>query len=145
MTGKILPMAFFAATMALDLAMAFVSEHQLPAGRTNAAARIVRPLSLSIMSDLPPVTTASIVSSSQQQVQLTQPGSSAIQDGIHKYMATSSGSTSSMTLSFETKAPPTQEEIAQKKLSFNLWFWGGGFVAPFLATIFYFGFRFWEK
>ena len=24
-------------------------------------------------------------------------------------------------------------------------FWGGGFVAPLLATVFYFGFRFWEK
>ena len=24
-------------------------------------------------------------------------------------------------------------------------FWGGGFVAPFLATFYYFGFKFWEK
>lgn len=40
---------------------------------------------------------------------------------------------------------PTPEEIAAKKRNFNLWFWGGGFVAPFLATFYYFGFKFWEK
>lgn len=40
---------------------------------------------------------------------------------------------------------PTAEELAQKKMTFNMIFWGGGFVAPFLATIFYFGFRFWER
>lgn len=40
---------------------------------------------------------------------------------------------------------PTKEELAQKKRNFNLIFWGGGFVAPFLATVFYFGFKFWEK
>lgn len=41
--------------------------------------------------------------------------------------------------------PPTAEEIAAKKANFNLWFWGGGFVAPFLATIYYFGFQFWKR
>jgi hypothetical protein len=40
---------------------------------------------------------------------------------------------------------PTPEEIAAKKRNFNLWFWGGGFVAPFLATFYYFGLKFWEK
>mmetsp|Transcript_3563 Transcript_3563/g.4710 ORF Transcript_3563/g.4710 Transcript_3563/m.4710 type:complete len:137 (-) Transcript_3563:332-742(-) len=45
----------------------------------------------------------------------------------------------------ERPPPPTAEEIAQKKKNFNLWFWGGGFVAPFLATFYYFGLKFWEK
>jgi len=34
---------------------------------------------------------------------------------------------------------------AAKKRNFNFWLWGGGFVAPFLATFYYFGFRFWER
>jgi hypothetical protein len=48
-------------------------------------------------------------------------------------------------LSLQERKIPTQEEIDQKKLTFNLIFWGGGFVAPFAATVFYFGFKFWEK
>ena len=40
---------------------------------------------------------------------------------------------------------PTKEEIAAKKRNFAFWFWGGGFVAPFLATFYYFGLKFWEK
>jgi hypothetical protein len=52
---------------------------------------------------------------------------------------------SSVLTSLKERRPPTEEEIAAKKRNFNLIFWGGGFVAPFLATIFYFGFRFWEK
>lgn len=51
----------------------------------------------------------------------------------------------SITVALQERKIPTKEEIDQKKLTFNLIFWGGGFVAPFLATIFYFGFRFWEK
>jgi hypothetical protein len=42
-------------------------------------------------------------------------------------------------------AKPTAEEIAAKRLNFNIVFWGGGFVAPLVATVFYFGWRFWEK
>jgi len=45
----------------------------------------------------------------------------------------------------ERPPPPTAEEIAEKKRNFNFWFWGGGFVAPFAATVFYFGPKFWEK
>jgi hypothetical protein len=48
-------------------------------------------------------------------------------------------------LSLQERKAPTAEEIAAKKFNFNLWFWGGGFVAPFLATVYYFGFKFWEK
>ena len=46
---------------------------------------------------------------------------------------------SSQLLSLQERRPPTAEEIAAKKRNFNLWFWGGGFVAPFLATFYYFG------
>lgn len=47
--------------------------------------------------------------------------------------------------SLSAKPKPTAEEIQKKKDNFNFWFWGGGFVAPFLATFYYFGFKFWEK
>jgi len=81
---------------------------------------------------LPPVeinmATTNVISQQQQ---------SPLEVGISKY--------NTQLLSLEERRPPTAEEIAAKKRNFNLWFWGGGFVAPFLATIFYFGFRFWEK
>ena len=37
------------------------------------------------------------------------------------------------------------EQLAEEKKTFAWYFWGGGFVAPFLATFYYFGFKFWEK
>jgi len=67
---------------------------------------------------------------------------------------TSSSSSSSSSVVFDSTSTmvsvqeyrkPTPEEIAAKKRNFNLWFWGGGFVAPFLATFYYFGLKFWEK
>ena len=54
-------------------------------------------------------------------------------------------SSSTQTLSLQERVPPTAEEIAAKKRNFNFWFWGGGFVAPFLATFYYFGLKFWER
>ena len=54
-------------------------------------------------------------------------------------------SSSSMVSLKERPPPPTAEEIAAKKANFNFWFWGGGFVAPFLATFYYFGLKFWER
>lgn len=60
---------------------------------------------------------------------------------INQYLASSS----TMVALKERPPPPTAEEIAAKKRNFNLWFWGGGFVAPFLATFYYFGLKFWEK
>lgn len=57
----------------------------------------------------------------------------------------SSSTGSSVMLSLQERKIPTKEEIDQKKFNFNVIFWGGGFVAPFIATVFYFGFRFWEK
>jgi hypothetical protein len=74
---------------------------------------------------------------------------SALQVGIRNYAAASwnaGPSSSTMVLSLKDRPPPpTAEELAAKKRNFNLWFWGGGFVAPFLATFYYFGFKFWEK
>ena len=60
---------------------------------------------------------------------------------INQYLASSS----TMVALKERPPPPPAEEIAAKKASFNFWFWGGGFVAPFLATFYYFGLKFWEK
>ena len=75
--------------------------------------------------------------------------SSSLSDGIGRYILQeppSSIMTSTTVLSLkERPPPPTAEEIAAKKATFNLWFWGGGFVAPFLATFYYFGFKFWER
>jgi hypothetical protein len=65
---------------------------------------------------------------------------SPLNQGISAFIA---GPT--QTLSLEERRPPTKEEIEEKKRNFNLWFWGGGFVAPFLATFYYFGFKFWER
>jgi len=103
--------------------------------------------------------TASIMASSSQF--------SYLQGGIENYMSSSSSVSSSnvrnggdgvvagpslvtesSTLSLSLKdrpPPPTKEEIEAKKRNFNLWFWGGGFVAPFIATIYYFGPKFWTK
>jgi len=50
----------------------------------------------------------------------------------------------SVTVSLQERKPPTKEEIEAKKRNFNLWFWGGGFVAPMLATFYYFGLQFWK-
>lgn len=78
----------------------------------------------------------------QQQIQQSSP----LQDGIRNYVASPFTESTSMTLSLkERPPPPTAEELAAKKRNFNLWFWGGGFVAPFLATFYYFGFKFWER
>lgn len=78
--------------------------------------------------------------------------SSQLYQGVQQFVVASSSKpspllleSSSLSLSLQERHIPTAEEIAQKKLNFNLWFWGGGFVAPFLATIFYFGPKFWTK
>jgi hypothetical protein len=68
--------------------------------------------------------------------------------GIENYLSTTPSTAntySSMTLSLQERRAPTAEEVASKKFNFNVIFWGGGIIAPFLATVFYFGFKFWEK
>mmetsp|Transcript_10860 Transcript_10860/g.26088 ORF Transcript_10860/g.26088 Transcript_10860/m.26088 type:complete len:122 (-) Transcript_10860:227-592(-) len=74
------------------------------------------------------------------------PQISPLQDGIRSYVSSPFKESTTMTLSLKDRPPPpTKEELAAKKRNFNLWFWGGGFVAPFLATFYYFGLRFWER
>lgn len=72
---------------------------------------------------------------------------SAMNNGIGNFISQDSSiMTSTELLSLKDRPPPpTAEEIAAKKRTFNLWFWGGGFVAPFLATFYYFGLKFWER
>lgn len=70
--------------------------------------------------------------------------------GVENYLSTASSSssatyTSSMTLSLQERVAPTPEEVAAKKRNFNVLFWGGGIIAPFIATVFYFGPKFWTK
>jgi hypothetical protein len=65
---------------------------------------------------------------------------SSLSQGIHDYVGSSS-----QLVSLVERKPPTKEEIQKKKDDFNFWFWGGGFVAPFLATFYYFGFQFWKR
>lgn len=81
----------------------------------------------------------------QQQPQVLT-SSQDLQQGVNRFlMEEPKLSSSTVTLSLQERKIPTPEEIAAKKRNFNLWFWGGGFVAPFLATFYYFGFKFWEK
>lgn len=76
----------------------------------------------------------------------TNNGDSILMDGIRTYNNNNLESSSTTTLlSLQEIKKVSQEELEQKKLTFNLIFWGGGFIAPFVATVFYFGFRFWEK
>jgi hypothetical protein len=109
-----------------------------------------RPSFLSAMAPMP----ASVASPTM----MTQLGSDTqmmrqvdLNAGIENYLlsadsaAADSSISSSMTLSLQERVAPTKEEIANKKNTFNLIFWGGGIGAPFIATFFYFGFKFWEK
>jgi hypothetical protein len=91
----------------------------------------------------------------QQQYQSSS--SPLLQNGIKYYMQQQSQAEQTMILSPQSMSSSTnlvslqeikkvsKEELEQKKMTFNLIFWGGGFVAPFIATVFYFGFKFWEK
>jgi hypothetical protein len=83
-----------------------------------------------------------------QQVPIMEQASSAsLQGGVREYLtAASPMESSSFAVSLKDRPPPpTAEEIAAKKANFNFWFWGGGFVAPFVATVYYFGPKFWTK
>lgn len=85
----------------------------------------------------PPVEHVTVASPFDQISQSQSPMMKGAKDHL-------SGSSSQL-LSLQERRPPTKEEIEAKKRNFNLLFWGGGFVAPFLATFYYFGFRFWER
>jgi hypothetical protein len=90
-------------------------------------------LSMALMTPPPPVSHVVMDTST-----ITSPQSPLTQ-GIDKFMG------SSHLVALQERKVPTAEEVAAKKRNFNLWFWGGGIVAPFLATFYYFGFKFWEK
>lgn len=81
-------------------------------------------------------------------VAFTTPSTSSLSDvaspvtmGVNNFLESSS----SNMVAIQEYRKPTPEELAAKKRNFNLWFWGGGFVAPFIATVFYFGPKFWTK
>merc|ERR1712032_352230 len=102
-------------------------------------------LSMALMKAPPPE--SSIIAPAGKQASVT--ASSPIGNGIGRFIAQEPSAaimTSTNVLSLKDRPPPpTPEEIAAKKRTFNLWFWGGGFVAPFLATFYYFGLKFWER
>lgn len=125
--------------LALYQAAAFAPQYT-PRQRTS-------PLNLAVMPPPPPPASSIAVDvATTAQTFANAPTSSQLKDGIDSYLDAPAIKTSSMTLSLkERPPPPTKEEIAAKKRNFNLIFWGGGFVAPFIATVFYFGPKFWEK
>lgn len=111
-------------------------------------------LSLAVMDAPTPQASSAIISPisfDQQQAITTTSSSAYLNDGVGRFItqgddSTSAIMTSTNVLSLKDRPPPpTPEEIAAKKATFNLWFWGGGFVAPFLATFYYFGLKFWER
>mmetsp|Transcript_10679 Transcript_10679/g.18779 ORF Transcript_10679/g.18779 Transcript_10679/m.18779 type:complete len:138 (+) Transcript_10679:70-483(+) len=121
------------------LATGFVSPH----GRRSKTS------SLSAVMDVPPAASSAVVAPVSFDQQASIVTSSSINDGIGRFIAQEQSHaimTSTNVLSLKDRPPPpTPEEIAAKKRTFNLWFWGGGFVAPFLATFYYFGLKFWER
>jgi len=101
------------------------------------------PAAFTTSPQIPAVTTSVVASSGRLTVDsVSSSNSGALRDGVVSF----AGSSTSNVLSLQDrKPPPTKEEIEAKKRNFAFWFWGGGFVAPFLATFYYFGFKFWEK
>jgi hypothetical protein len=106
-----------------------------------AASGRSKSIKLSMMMDQAPI----VVEPASEMGPLSY--NSALNNGIGNFISQDSSiMTSTELLSLKDRPPPpTPEEIAAKKATFNLWFWGGGFVAPFLATFYYFGFKFWER
>ena len=100
--------------------------------------------SLSAVAYMPPATPVEI--NVATQTLSVQQQHSQLNAGVENFLAASSIESSSQALSLKDRPPPpTKEEIAAKQRNFNFWFWGGGFVAPFIATVFYFGPKFWTK
>mmetsp|Transcript_25040 Transcript_25040/g.45345 ORF Transcript_25040/g.45345 Transcript_25040/m.45345 type:complete len:140 (-) Transcript_25040:457-876(-) len=89
-----------------------------------------------LMSPMP--TTTSTFSAAPQFT--VSPSATALDQGVQSFVTSSSN-----VVSLKERVVPTAEEIAAKKNNFNAIFWGGGFVAPFLATFYYFGLKFWER
>lgn len=104
------------------------------ANRRHAASS----LSMALMSPPPPPVSHAIMDTTATVTTSSNP----LSQGIDSFMK---DSPSSQLVALQERKIPTKEELAAKKRNFNLWLWGGGFVAPFLATFYYFGFKFWEK
>jgi hypothetical protein len=116
--------------LAMASTMAFVPVANCRPATTSLSAALMSP---------PPPPTSNIV---MDTASITTSSSSALTQGVDSYMK---DGPSSQLVALQERKIPTKEEIAAKKRNFNLWLWGGGFVAPFLATFYYFGFKFWEK
>jgi hypothetical protein len=130
--------------MKLLVVLALLLAHTL-AFAPGAQKRSTSALGLAIMS--PPPSIAHV--SQLQQPRALASSDQPLKQGVQTYLLMRedipSLSSTSVTVSLQERKIPTAEEVAAKKRNFNFWFWGGGFVAPFLATFYYFGFKFWEK
>jgi uncharacterized membrane protein YdcZ (DUF606 family) len=113
--------------------MAFAPLHRSNVGRQSSHQHMMLPTPLPVVVSMEVPMQLSMPTHQQQHQQ-------PLSQGIHNYLGSST-----QTLSLVERKIPTAEEIAEKKRNFNLWFWGGGVVAPFLATFYYFGFKFWER
>lgn len=108
------------------------------------------------LADVPPITVQTTATTAPLSVLLLEqsnispmtmiaPGRPAVLDDTTSSSTTGLTSAPTVTVAIQEYKTPTAEELADKKRNFNVIFWGGGFVAPFLATVFYFGARFWER
>uniref|UniRef100_A0A6U0QN48 Uncharacterized protein n=1 Tax=Eucampia antarctica TaxID=49252 RepID=A0A6U0QN48_9STRA len=120
----------------VTLLLALVSLSSAFVVNNNVSRRVSTGISMAI-DQAPPTTTYLSSPSLARSSDVTSP----MNMGVHKYL----DSSSSNMLSLKEVKKPTAEEVAAKKRNFNIIFWGGGFVAPFLATVFYFGPKFWTK
>jgi hypothetical protein len=107
-----------------------------------------RPSFLSAIAPMPmPITQlVSVTTAAQSETAMMRQVD--VNAGIENYLSTTPSSladSSTMTLSLQERVAPTAEEVASKKFKFNVLFWGGGIIAPFIATVFYFGPKFWLK
>ena len=139
----------------LVLLVATASGFIAPTQRTNMPMS-----SLSMALDVPPIITETsantplvggasaqlqtgidVWSASSSSVVLSEDSS---EDIVAKIAAKSAAANEAARAKEEARKKST-EQLAGEKKTFAWYFWGGGFVAPFLATFYYFGFKFWEK
>ena len=133
----------FLLSIVLSCTAGFVS----PLDRRSATS-----LQMMAVMDAPMPATIIISPLNYEQQRSTFSDTTTLNNGIGRYLSAQQEEESSSIMSSATilslkerPPPPSAEELAAKKATFNLWFWGGGFVAPFLATFYYFGFKFWER
>ena len=132
------------------LVLSFLSVAVHVSGFVNPLSRHCKTSSMSMaLMDVPLPASSAVIAPISFDQQMFTTTSSSINDGIGRFIAQEPSNaimSSTNVLSLKDRPPPpTAEELAAKKVNFNLWFWGGGFVAPFLATFYYFGLKFWER